>query len=156
MQSYKFTSTFYFIVYVCEHWCCGQLLRWSRALAAVALSPWAWEAAAYVLPLLITEPHWPRALGRPGLGRRRPWGAAVAAPAAPSTAPAPITGVTGHIVTREFIQTSFLLYVYYDSITWLLTIYFLFPAMVQYFVILFKLVHFCARISSVLLGIQKT
>ena len=67
MQSYKFTSTFYFIVYVCEHWCCGQLLRSSRTVAAVALSPWAWEAAACVLPLVITEPHWPPcALGRPG------------------------------------------------------------------------------------------
>ena len=52
-------------------------------------------------------------------------GAAVAPPpVSPNTAPAHITGV---IATREFIQTSFLLYVYYNSVTWLLTIYFLFP-----------------------------
>ena len=56
---------------------------------------------------------------RPGLSA-----AATAAAAA-----APITGVRKipGIATREFIQTSFLLYVYYNSVTWLLTIYFLFP-----------------------------
>ena len=118
MQAYILTSTFYLIINVCGHWC--QLVgRPSRVFWHWSRAPWV--TAAYILPLQITQRHW-RArvpLGRPRLG-------AAVAVAAPSTA-APITGVTGHTATRKFIQTSFLLYVYYNSVTWLLTIYFLFP-----------------------------
>ena len=84
--------------------------------------------------------------------------AAATAATAAAAAAAPITGVRKYQTLPQgnlfklhsyCMSTTIVLHGYLQYISCFLT-------MVQYFVILFKLVHFCARISSVLLGIQKT